>query len=257
MMSVKPYGLRVSIPPNKFREHVTEPVGGRCDDGQPLKLGLSGPLRGLRSLNRQLDEALEALPRAVPMPSARNKFYRIRNTRSTAAVADPLPAAVSLGALDSKQQRHHTHDGSPISSTEIIGRDTQSVSSFRTVTTTEFKAALRENKTLREALAALRDVLFYEISKREKAESMCKLFKHRIRMAGGIDLSSPAGGAGAKMAFDKTRHYAVTRSHKQSPYSSKSSVGVVVQQQSVPRRVTSPAVASVRSSTSSTFAYRP
>jgi hypothetical protein len=267
MMNAKPRDLRVRIPPNEFKEYIASApiIECRGDGANSSHLGLSGPLRGLRSLNRKLDEALlAALPDAAV--GTRNKFYRPRKADPPAAASKPLLAACPPGALKVERQRYKIQYASPSVAPAMAAMSTTkaaseaSISSCSTVTISEFEAAVRENLTLREALSALRDVLFYEISKREKAEGMCRHFERRIGRAGAVAAHSPAPRvAGTNTGLDKTRHYSIRRSHKQSPLPSSSSssslVGMVVQQRRHSGRAD--AAAAAGAGTWATRAYRP
>ena len=240
MLKAKPCNLRVRIPPNEFGDFPAKPQQPSCIN-EGFSLGLTGPLRGLRSLNKRLDEALELLPLGVPtgVAPARNKFY----SRKTVSPEPSVDYKSASGCVREELQQYQIHyvDSSataamvPVTVTSADRRSRSSMASAKLA----LEAAMKENKTLREALIALRDVLFFEIRKREKAEVLYRRLKLRLEATEGGGGGSVGGGSrggqsmtvqqhgliygsqplerSEPMEFGETRHYSIQCDHQRQP----------------------------------------
>ena len=201
-MNAKPRGLRVRIPANEFGNP-------RARSDVISNLGLSGPLRGLRRLNQKLDEALAVIP------SARS------NGRRASLNPNALPYSPRVGRDKKRGEQRSFKVHYAGHSADAAGMGTKETAPSMAIMT-KLEAAYHENKTLREALAAVRDVLIYEIRRREEAEGRYRRFRQSVGIKDeDLPVRDPSRGApraeAKNIALNKSRHYSIWRSHKQSP----------------------------------------
>lgn len=211
-MRYKPNDLRVVIPKNRFKKQSPEHKGVSAlvslEQSWKHGLGLSGPLKSLMNLNKELDEALHV----SAFPSSKLEQAIVNHTPKSAP-GNPTKAESSESRkrgtnppnqlYQNRLQVYETGMVAVPPITELLKSD----ANVRIVMLKEqLLASHDENKVLREALMAMRDVLFYEISRREKAEILCHLARRR-------DLKTPrcdgASTSPSMELFNATHHYSI------------------------------------------------